>query len=110
MANRNAKIRKYSDFILNFLYFVSVYIVSIVYDYANNYIILNNHEVMRQVVMCVTKGYLMLVPFITIVLISWNENSLFDAIIDSFISFNASYIICTFSFIYLDSLSMKIIG
>ena len=72
MANRNANTRKYSDFILNFLYFVSVYFVSIIYDYANNYIILNNHEVMRQVVMCVTKGYLMLVPFITIVLISCN--------------------------------------
>ena len=58
MANRNAKTRKYSDFILNFLYFVSVYFVSIIYDYANSYIILNNHEVMRQVVMCVAKGYL----------------------------------------------------
>lgn len=34
MANRNAKIRKYSDFILNFLYFVSVYFVSIIYDYS----------------------------------------------------------------------------
>ena len=100
MANRNANTRKYSDFILNFLYFVSVYFVSIIYDYANNYIILNNHETMRQVVMCVTKGYLMLVPFITIVLISWNENSLLDAIIDSFVSFNASYIICPF-FIYI---------
>lgn len=100
MANRNAKTRKYSDFILNFLYFVSVYTVSIVYDYANNYIILNNHEAMRQVVMMVTKGYLMLVPFITLVLISWNENSLLDAVIDSFVSFNASYIICPF-FIYI---------
>lgn len=100
MANRNAKTRKYSDFILNLLYFVSVYIISIIYDYANNYIILNNHEAMRQVVMCVTKGYLMLVPFITIVLISWNENSLLDAVIDSFVSFNASYIICPF-FIYV---------
>ena len=38
MANRNAKIRKYSDFILNLFYFVSVYFVSIIYDYANNYI------------------------------------------------------------------------
>ena len=83
MANRNAKTRKYSDFILNLFYFVSVYFVSIIYDYANNYIILNNHEAMRQVVMCITKGYLMLVPFITIVLISCNENSLLDAIIDS---------------------------
>lgn len=100
MANRNAKTRKYSDFILNFLYFVSVYTVSIVYDYASNYIILNNHEAMRQVVMMVTKGYLMLVPFITLVLISWNENSLLDAVIDSFVSFNASYIICPF-FIYI---------
>lgn len=100
MANRNAKTRKYSDFILNFLYFVSVYTVSIVYDYANNYIILNNHEAMRQIVMMVTKGYLMLVPFITLVLISWNENSLLDAVIDSFVSFNASYIICPF-FIYI---------
>ena len=100
MANRNANTRKYSDFILNFLYFVSVYFVSIIYDYANNYIILNNHEAMRQVVMCVTKGYLMLVPFITIVLISCNENSLLDAIIDSFVSFNVSYIICPF-FIYI---------
>ena len=100
MANRNAKTRKYSDFILNFLYFVSVYTVSIVYDYASNYIILNNHETMRQVVMMVTKGYLMLVPFITLVLISWNENSLLDAVIDSFVSFNASYIICPF-FIYI---------
>ena len=100
MANRNAKTRKYSDFILNFLYFVSVYTVSIAYDYASNYIILNNHEAMRQVVMMVTKGYLMLVPFITLVLISWNENSLLDAVIDSFVSFNASYIICPF-FIYI---------
>lgn len=100
MANRNAKTRKYSDFILNFLYFVSVYTVSIVYDYASNYIILNNHEAMRQVVMMITKGYLMLVPFITLVLISWNENSLLDAVIDSFVSFNASYIICPF-FIYI---------
>lgn len=100
MANRNTKTRKYSDFILNFLYFISVYIVSIVYDYASNYIILNNNEVMRQVIMMVTKGYLMLVPFITLVLISWNENSLLDAIIDSFVSFNASYIICPF-FIYI---------
>lgn len=100
MANRNAKTRKYSDFILNFLYFVSVYTVSIVYDYASNYIILNNHEAMRQIVMMVTKGYLMLVPFITLVLISWNENSLLDAVIDSFVSFNASYIICPF-FIYI---------
>ena len=72
MANRNAKTRKYSDFILNLFYFLSLYFVSIIYDYANNYIILNNHEAMRQVVMCVTKGYLMLVPFITIVLISCN--------------------------------------
>lgn len=100
MANRNAKIRKYSDFILNFLYFISVYTVSIVYDYASNYIILNNNEVTRQIVMMVTKGYLMLVPFITLVLISWNENSLLDAVIDSFVSFNASYIICPF-FIYI---------
>lgn len=100
MANRNTKTRKYSDFILNFLYFISVYIVSIVYDYASNYIILNNNEVMRQVIMMVTKGYLMLVPFITLVLISWNENSLLDAVIDSFVSFNASYIICPF-FIYI---------
>lgn len=100
MASRNVKTRKYSDFILNFLYFISVYTVSIVYDYASNYIILNNNEVMRQIVMMVTKGYLMLVPFITLVLISWNENSLLDAIIDSFVSFNASYIICPF-FIYI---------
>ena len=100
MANRNTKTRKYSDFILNFLYFVSVYTVSIVYDYANNYIILNNHEAMRQLTMMVAKGYLMLVPFITLVLISWNENSLLDAVIDSFVSFNASYIICPF-FIYI---------
>ena len=100
MANRNAKTRKYSDFILNFLYFISVYTVSIVYDYASNYIILNNNEVTRQIVMMVTKGYLMLVPFITLVLISWNENSLLDAVIDSFVSFNASYIICPF-FIYI---------
>lgn len=100
MASRNVKTRKYSDFILNFLYFISVYTVSIVYDYASNYIILNNHEAMRQVVMMVTKGYLMLVPFITLVLISWNENSLLDAVIDSFVSFNASYIICPF-FIYI---------
>lgn len=100
MASRNVKTRKYSDFILNFLYFISVYIVSIVYDYASNYIILNNNEVMRQVIMMVTKGYLMLVPFITLVLISWNENSLLDAVIDSFVSFNASYIICPF-FIYI---------
>ena len=100
MASRNVKTRKYSDFILNFLYFISVYTVSIVYDYASNYIILNNNEVMRQIVMMVTKGYLMLVPFITLVLISWNENSLLDAVIDSFVSFNASYIICPF-FIYI---------
>lgn len=100
MAKRNAKTHKYSDFILNLLYFVSVYIISIIYDYASNYIILNNNEIMRQVIMCITKGYLMLVPFITIVLISWNENSLLDAIIDSFVSFNASYIICPF-FIYI---------
>lgn len=100
MTNRNAKTRKYSDFILNFLYFVSVYTVSIVYDYANNYIILNNHEIMRQLTMMITKGYLMLVPFITLVLISWNENSLLDAVIDSFASFNVSYIICPF-FIYI---------
>ena len=100
MANRNAKIRKYSDFILNLFYFVSVYFVSIIYDYANNYIILNNHETTRQVVMYVTKGYLMLVPFITIVLISLNENNLLDAVIDSFVSFNVSYIICPF-FIYI---------
>ena len=99
MANQNAKARKYSDFILNFLYFVSVYTVSIVYDYASNYIILNDHETMRQLTMMVAKGYLMLVPFITLVLISWNENSLLDAVIDSFVSFNASYIICPF-FIY----------
>lgn len=100
MANQNTKTRKYSDFILNFLYFVSVYTVSIVYDYASNYIILNNHEVMRQLTMMVAKGYLMLVPFITLVLLSLNENSLFDAVIDSFVSFNASYIICPF-FIYI---------
>ena len=100
MGSRNVKTRKYSDFILNFLYFISVYTVSIVYDYASNYIILNNNEVMRQVIMMVTKGYLMLVPFITLVLISWNENSLLDAVIDSFVSFNASYIICPF-FIYI---------
>lgn len=100
MANRNAKTRKYSDFILNFLYFVSVYFVSIIYNYANNYIILNNHEAMRQVLMCITRGYLMLVPFITIVLISLNENNLLDAVIDSFVSFNVSYIICPF-FIYI---------
>lgn len=100
MASLNVKTRKYSDFILNFLYFISVYTVSIVYDYASNYIILNNNEVMRQIVMMVTKGYLMLVPFITLVLISWNENSLLDAVIDSFVSFNASYIICPF-FIYI---------
>ena len=100
MASRNVKTRKYSDFILNFLYFISVYTVSIVYDYASNYIILNNNEVTRQIVMMVTKGYLMLVPFITLVLISWNENSLLDAVIDSFVSFNASYIICPF-FIYV---------
>ena len=90
MGNRNTKIRKYSDVILNLFYFVSVYFVSIIYDYANNYIILNNHEAMRQVLMCITRGYLMLVPFITIVLISLNENNLLDAVIDPLVSFNVS--------------------
>ena len=96
----NVKIRKYSDFILNLIYFVSVYYISIIYDYADNYIILNNHEAMRQVVMIITKAYLMLVPLITIVLIAWNENKPKDAIVDAFIAFNVSYIVCPF-FIYI---------
>jgi hypothetical protein len=94
------KQRKYSDFILNLIYFASVYFISIIYDYADNFIILNNHEFWRQAVMCITKAYLMLVPLVTIVLISWNENQPKDAILDTFVAFNVSYVICPF-FIYI---------
>lgn len=88
--------RTYLDFGINLIYFITVYCISILYDYADNYIILNNHEFWRQVVMILTKAYLLLVPFITIILIGINDNKPRDAIIDTFVAFNVSYVICPF--------------
>lgn len=91
---KDSKYKKsYFYFILYLIFFSIVYINSIIYDYAKNYIIFNNHESLRLFTIIITSCLFLIIPFIALLLIGISKNNVKDTIIDLFVACNVVYII-----------------
>lgn len=91
--NNNKSRRSYDDFYAGIALFSVGYIISMIYNYAKDYIIFRSSCQSRTVLMILCEVILLMVPFMAFLIIGISDNKPLTSALDIIASFNIVYIV-----------------
>lgn len=93
--NKKSK-RSYNDFYAGIALFSATYIISMIYNYAKDYILFKSDCIDRNIVINLCEVFLLMVPFIAFLIIGLSDNKPQLSALDILVSFNVVYIVMPF--------------